>query len=137
VLAALLVDSTGRFRVQLVGSATPVEPLLVHRAMAFRVGNLDVHGSHVHGGAAQGALKRGLGTLLYEDDFRIGDLPAKAVGWRRDGGEQAGTESHCIYVQTPWLVFQFVGRGDRPPTEGELAAMRGVVGTFEVVPPGA
>ncbi len=133
VVDGYLVDPTERFRVRLVEAAQPLERPLGPPGLAFRVGNLDVHGRRIHGRAAQGALQRGWGELLYEEDFSIGTVPAKAVGWRRETGGQVAAESHCIYVQTPWLVYQFVGLGDLPPAPADRASMRRVVDTFEVV----
>ncbi|HEX9189994.1 MAG TPA: hypothetical protein VGB87_23155 [Vicinamibacteria bacterium] len=94
-------------------------------------------GSGVHGAVARGAITHGAGALLYEEDFEIVGRPARAVGWRWEDEKGAVTDTHCVYVQTPWLVYQFTGRAHGPATPEDLATMRSAIGTFEVVAAGA
>jgi hypothetical protein len=132
---AFLIDPTGRFRIRLdEGLVLGVPPFLRH-GLAFRAGRLEVHGNGVLGPVARRALTQRVGEVLYEKDYAIGSLPAKAAGWR-EATQKPSTEIHCIFVQTPWLVYQFTGRSDRPPTVEDLAVMRRVIDTFEVVPAG-
>jgi hypothetical protein len=118
-----------RSRIRLIEGAEPLErPSL----LPFRVGDLEVGSWTMSAGQARVALTERRGaSVTFEENFTIGEFPAKAVGWRESYPEGV-KESQQIFIQTPWAVIVFYMPQSEPPDPEATRTARRVIETFEI-----
>jgi hypothetical protein len=118
-----------RSRLRLIEGA---EPLRRPSLLPFRVGDLEVGSWTMSANQARVALTERRGaSVTFEENFTIGEFPAKAVGWSEAHSEK-NKETQQIFIQTPWAVIVFYIPKPDPPDSEATGRARRVVETFEL-----